>query len=110
MPAYAREPARGRGVASRRRKSVARRIAWFPEIFYDALRAACPDVQREIKRFEIALMAWEAWSGRRRQHRRLGAGYASFYYADLDMRFGRYGFKRINDTHRIFEVTDEWFP
>lgn len=89
---------------------MARRIAWFPEVFYQALCTACHGLQHEVHRFELALMVWEAWSGRRSQHRLLGEGYASFYFLDLGMRFGRYGFKRINDRYRIFEVTDKWSP
>jgi len=54
-------------------------------------------------------LAYLVWiEGQNRRAHRLFEGFRSFTYKELEKRFGRGGFKRINDAVGIFEVTPNW--
>jgi hypothetical protein len=76
--------------------------------FYEALCATCPGLDAEPAKFNLAFMAWDAWCGRRR-HRAL-PGYTTFHFRELGARFGRKGFKTLNERYRLFDVHDDWSP
>jgi hypothetical protein len=76
--------------------------------FFDALCAACPGLDAEPTKFNLAFMGWDAWCGRRR-HRSL-PGYTTFHFRELAARFGRDGFRLLNERYQIFDVQEDWSP
>jgi len=54
----------------------------------------------------LAYLVWV--EGQTRREHRLFPGFRTFTYTELEKRFGRGGFKRINDAVGLFEVTSNW--
>jgi hypothetical protein len=54
-------------------------------------------------------LAYLVWiEGQNRREHRLFAGFRTFTHTELEKRFGRGGFRRINDAVGVFEVTPNW--
>lgn len=94
----------------RAREQEARRSLWLrvPEIAITALLQARPGVAAESQSAQqgLAMLCWYATLHRRRHRDDPGALWVRSL--ELDGRFGRGEFRRVNDRHKIFEIGAVW--
>ena len=87
---------------------MADRDEYVPESLIRALRRGVRGFDR-LQPVHQSRMAYLVWiNGQSRHDHRLYEGYKTFTYQELDRRFGRGGFKKINKELKIFDVTPGW--
>lgn len=87
---------------------MADRDEYVPESLLRALRRGVRGFG-DLTAVHQSRMAYLIWTeGQSRRDHRRGDGYKTFTYKELERRFGRGGFNRINEVVPMFEVTPNW--